>query len=144
MASRYLEPRLERAARADLRRLQARRLREQVIHAARHSPFYRTRLRAARVDPARVRTLDDLARLPFTTKDELKEDQAAHPPWGSVLAVPFADVVRVHLTPVTTGRPLAFLDTAEDWHGFYHPYARSLHAFGVRKAAMGLAGCAYR
>src|SRR5205809_783020 len=48
MASRYLEPRLERASRAALRRLQARRLREQVVHAARHRPFYRARLRAAR------------------------------------------------------------------------------------------------
>src|SRR5438132_1362604 len=86
MASRYLEPRLERASRADMRRRQARRLREQVTHAARRSPFYRRKLRAAGVDPARIRTLDDLARLPFTTKDELKDDQAAHPPWGSVLA----------------------------------------------------------
>ena len=143
MASRYLEPRLERASRADMRRLQARRLREQVAHAARHSPFYRRRLRAARVDPARFRTLDDLARLPFTTKDELKEDQAAHPPWGTVLAVPFADVVRVHLTSATTGRPLAFLDTAADWHGFYHSYARSLYAYGVRKADMVMAAFSY-
>src|SRR5215467_1891296 len=117
MASRCLEPRLERAVRADMRRLQARRLREQVTHAARHSPFYRARLRAARVDPAGVRTLEDLARLPFTTKDDLKADQAEHPPWGTVLAVPFADVVRVHLTSATTGRPLAFLDTAQDWYG---------------------------
>ena len=97
-----------------------------MAHAARHSPFYRKKLRGARVDPRRVRTLDDLARLPFTTKDELKDDQAAHPPWGELLAVPFAEVLRVHLTSATTGRPLAFLDTAEDWHGFYHSYARSL------------------
>src|SRR3989442_14603441 len=143
MASRYLEPRLERASRADMRRLQARRLREQVAHAARHSPFYRRKLRAGRVDPARLRTLDDLARLPFTTKDELKDDQAAHPPWGSVLAVPLADVLRVHLTSATTGRPLAFLDTAEDWHGFYHSYARSLYAYGVRRSDMVMAAFSY-
>ncbi len=143
MASRYLEPRHERASRADMTRLQARRLREQVAHAARHSPFYRRALRAARVDPATIRTLDDLRRLPFTTKDELKENQQAHPPWGDVLAVPLADVVRVHLTSATTGRPLAFLDTAEDWHGFYHSYARSLHAFGVRRADMVMAAFSY-
>jgi phenylacetate-CoA ligase len=143
MASRYLEPRLERASRADMRRLQTRRLREQVAHAARHSPFYRKKLRGARVDPARIRTLDDLVRLPFTTKDELKDDQAAHPPWGALLAVPFADVVRVHLTSATTGRPLAFLDTAEDWHGFYHSYARSLYAYGVRKPDMVMAAFSY-
>ena len=143
MASRYLEPRLERASRAEMTRLQLRRLREQVTHAARHSPFYRRKLRGARVDPAKIRTLDDLRRLPFTTKDELKDNQAAHPPWGDVLAVPFADVLRVHLTSATTGRPLAFLDTAADWHGFYHSYARSLHAFGVRKSDMVMAAFSY-
>ena len=48
MASRYLEPRLERASRAEMTRLQLRRLREQVAHAARHSPFYRRKLRGVR------------------------------------------------------------------------------------------------
>jgi phenylacetate-CoA ligase len=143
MASRYLEPARERASRADMTRLQARRLREQVAHAARHSPFYRRALRAARVDPAKIRTLDDLRRLPFTTKDELKQNQLEHPPWGDVLAVPIADVVRVHLTSATTGRPLAFLDTAADWYGFYHSYARSLHAFGVRRTDMVMAAFSY-
>jgi phenylacetate-CoA ligase len=143
MASRYLEPRLERASRAEMTRLQLRRLREQVAHAARHSPFYRRKLRSVRPDPSKVRSLDDLRRLPFTTKDELKENQAAHPPWGDVLAVPLAEVLRVHLTSATTGRPLAFLDTATDWHGFYHSYARSLHAFGVRKSDMVMAAFSY-
>jgi phenylacetate-CoA ligase len=143
MGSRYLEPRLERASRAEMTRLQLRRLREQVAHAARHSPFYRRKLRGARVDPAKLRSLDDLRRLPFTTKDELKDNQAAYPPWGDVLAVPLADVLRVHLTSATTGRPLAFLDTAADWHGFYHSYARSLHAFGVRKTDMVMAAFSY-
>jgi phenylacetate-CoA ligase len=143
MASRYLEPRLERASRGALTRLQLRRLREQVAHAARRSPFYRRKLRAARIEPATIRTLDDLRRLPFTTKDELKDNQLRQPPWGDVLAVPLADVVRVHLTSATTGRPLAFLDTAEDWHGFYHSYARSLYAFGVRRTDMVMAAFSY-
>ena len=98
---------------------------------------------AAASDPAKLRTLDDLRRLPFTTKDELKDNQAAHPPWGDVLAVPLAEVLRVHLTSATTGRPLAFLDTAADWYGFYHSYARSLHAFGVRKTDMVMAAFSY-
>ena len=143
MTSRYLEPALERASRAAMTRLQLRRLREQVAHAAHHSPFYRRKLRAARVDPARLRTLDDLRRLPFTTKDELKDNQARRPPWGDLLAVPLDEVVRVHLTSATTGRPLAFLDTAADWHGFYHSYARSLHAFGVRRGDMVMAAFSY-
>jgi phenylacetate-CoA ligase len=143
MASRYLEPGLERASRAEMSRLQVRRLSEQVAHAARFSPFYRRKLRAAGVKPGRLRTLDDLRRLPFTTKDELKDNQAQRPPWGDLLAVPLAEVVRVHLTSATTGRPLAFLDTAQDWHGFYHSYARSLHAYGVRKSDMVMAAFSY-
>ena len=143
MVSRYLEPRLERASRRELTRLQERRLRAQVAHAATASPFYKRKLRAAGVTPARVRTLADLPTLPFTTKDELKENQAAKPPWGDVLAVPFSEVLRVHMTSATTGRPLAFLDTADDWRGFYHSYARSLYAYGVRQADMVMAAFSY-
>ena len=143
MASRYLEPRLERASRVEMARVQTRKLREQVRHAGAHSPFYRRKWKAAGLKADSIRTLADLKRLPFTTKDELKENQAANPPWGDFLAVPFADVLRVHMTSATTGRPLAFLDTAEDWYGFYHSYARSLHAFGVRRPDMVMAAFSY-
>src|SRR5688572_7308113 len=142
-SARYLEPRLERASRASMQRLQLTRLRKQIAHAAVHSPFYTRKLRAAGVKPTSVRTLDDLRHVPFTTKDELKDNQAEKPPWGDVLAVPFADVVRIHMTSATTGRPLAFLDTKDDWYGFYHSYARSLHAFGVRREDLVLAAFSY-
>src|SRR5256712_9754465 len=122
-----------------MRRLQGRRLREQLAHARARSPFYRRKLRGA----LRLKTLDDLRRLPFTTKDELRENQAAKPPWGDLLAVPFEDVLRIHMTSATTGRPLAFLDTRDDWHGFYHSYTRALHAFGVRKSDMVMAAFSY-
>jgi phenylacetate-CoA ligase len=143
VAARCLEPRFERASRAAMTRWQAARLREQIAHAYRDSPFYRRKLKAAGVKPEHVRQLADLARVPFTTKDELKENQAAHPPWGDVLAVPVAEVQRVHLTSATTGRPLAFLDTGADWHGFHHSYARSLFAFGIRKTDMVMAAFSY-
>jgi phenylacetate-CoA ligase len=126
-----------------MRRWQTARLREQLTHAYRNSPFYRRKLRAAGVRPQAIRTLADLSQLPFTTKDQLKASQAEHPPWGDVLAVPLVDVLRVHLTSATTGRALAFLDTREDWHGFYHSYARSLHAFGVRRSDMVMAAFSY-
>ena len=143
MEGKYLEPEIETASRATLRRMQEPRLAAQVEHAWRNSPFYRRKLDAAGVKPDSVRSLDDLARLPFTTKDELKQSQAEHPLWGDFLAVPFDDVLRVHMTSATTGRPLAFLDTRDDWYGFYHSYARSLHAFGVRKSDMVMAAFSY-
>src|SRR5947199_252205 len=122
-----------------MRRLQARRVRQQVAHARARSPFYRRKLAGAPT----VKTLEDLARLPFTTKDELKDNQAAKPPWGDVLAVPLAEVLRIHMPSATTGRPLAFLDTADDWYGFYHSYARALFAFGVRKSDVVMAAFSY-
>src|SRR5262245_40514896 len=143
MVSRYLEPEIERRSRVAMTRWQSLRVRDQVRHAGAHSPFYRRKWKAAGVKLALIRGLDDLTRLPFTTKDELKENQASRPPWGDVLAVPLAEVMRVHLTSATTGRPLAFLDTREDWQGFYHSYARSLHAFGVRKTDMVMAAFSY-
>jgi phenylacetate-CoA ligase len=142
-STRYLEPRVERASRASMQGLQLARLRKQLAHAAAHSPFYKRKLRAAGVKVTSVRTLDDLRRLPFTTKDELKDNQAEKPPWGDVLAVPFAEVLRIHMTSATTGRPLAFLDTKDDWYGFYHSYARALHAFGVRREDMVMAAFSY-
>lgn len=57
MASRYLEPRIERRARADMARWQTRRLQEQVRHAAAHSPFYRRKFKEAGVRPGLVRSL---------------------------------------------------------------------------------------
>jgi phenylacetate-CoA ligase len=141
--SRYLEPEIERADRATLTRLQEERLRAQLRHAHEHSPFYRRKLDAAGVRPEDVRTIADVRRLPFTTKDELKQDQAEHPLWGTLLAVPFEECLRVHMTSATTGRPLAFLDTREDWYGFYHSYARALFAFGVRPADMVMAAFSY-
>jgi phenylacetate-CoA ligase len=143
MELRYFEPEIETASRETLTRLQTERLREQVTHAYRNSPFYRRKLDAAGVKPEQLRTLADLVRLPFTTKDELKQDQADHPLWGDLLAVPFEQCLRVHMTSATTGRALAFLDTKDDWYGFYHSYARSLYAFGVRAADMVMAAFSY-
>jgi len=141
--SRYLEPEIERADRPALVRLQEERLRAQLRHAYEHSPFYRHKLDEAGVRPEDVRTIADVRRLPFTTKDELKQDQAEHPLWGTLLAVPVEECLRVHMTSATTGRPLAFLDTREDWYGFYHSYARALFAFGVRPADMVMAAFSY-
>ena len=143
MEARYLEPEVETATRDTLTHLQTVRLREQVEHAYKNSAFYREKLDAAGVRPEQIRTLADIARLPFTTKDELKQDQADHPLWGRLLAVPFEQCLRVHMTSATTGRALAFLDTKDDWYGFYHSYARSLYAFGVRASDMVMAAFSY-
>src|SRR2546428_6525140 len=143
MIQRFFEPEIETASRETLIRWQPDRVREQVQPAYRNSPFSLRKLDQAGLKPEQIRTLDDVQRLPFTTKDELKQSQVDHPLWGDFLAVPFEECLRVHMTSATTGRPLAFLDTKDDWYGFYRSYARSLYAFGVRKSDMVMAAFSY-
>ncbi|MBI2880812.1 MAG: AMP-binding protein [Candidatus Tectomicrobia bacterium] len=139
----YFEPDIETASRETMRQIQEKKFLEQVRHAYDNSPFYRRKFEEAGLAPGDVRSLDDIAKLPFTTKDELKADQAEHPPWGSLLAVPIEECLRVHSTSATTGRPLMYLDTAEDWRGFYRSYARGLYGMGIRKSDMVMCAFSY-
>jgi phenylacetate-CoA ligase len=77
-------------------------LTEQLEYLARSSPFYAERLRGAR-----VKTAADLSRLPFTTKEELREGQRREPPFGPHLCAPRERLVRMHVTSGTTGEPVA-------------------------------------
>jgi phenylacetate-CoA ligase len=79
-------------------------LQQQLEYLEASSPFYRERLRGVR---ELVRTPADLARLPFTTKDELREGQRAEPPFGPHLCAPREQLVRMHVTSGTTGEPVA-------------------------------------
>ena len=75
---------------------------EQLAYLEASSPFYAERLRGVRGD---VRSADDLPRLPFTTKEELREGQRAEPPFGPHLCAPRERLVRMHVTSGTTGEP---------------------------------------
>ncbi len=76
--------------------------------------FYARKLDGLNADD--IRTTDDFARLPFTTKTEVAEDQAENPPYGSALTFPREHYCRLHQTSGTsTGRPLRWLDTPESW-----------------------------
>ncbi len=134
----YLDPIIECADPGERRRAQGAALRAQAAHAYASSPFYRRKLDAAGVRPEAIRGLDDLARLPFTTKDELKANQQERAPWGDFLAVPLEECLRVHQTSATTGRPVLMLDTAEDWDALVGIYARSLYAYGIRRTDMAM------
>ena len=87
--------------------------------------------RAGLADPRDLRTWDDFERLPPTTKSELVEDQAAHPPFGTNLSYPLDRYVRVHQTSGTTGTPLRWLDTEESWAWWARCWTVVLRAAGV-------------
>ena len=94
--------------------------------------FLRARCtRAGLADPRDLRTWDDFERLPLTTKSELVEDQAAHPPFGTNLSYPLDRYVRVHQTSGTTGTPLRWLDTEESWAWWARCWTVVLRAAGV-------------
>jgi phenylacetate-CoA ligase len=86
-------------------------LQEQLAYLEASSPFYAERLRGVR---EHVRTAADLPRLPFTTKEELREGQREEPPFGRHLCAPRERLVRMHVTSGTTGEPVAVGFTQAD------------------------------
>ena len=101
--------------RAALEREQGRRLAALLGALHGRSPFYTRKLDEAGIRAADLKLPEDLRRLPFTTKAELVADQAANPPWGTVLTEPLDRYTRYCQTSSTTGRPLRWIDTNESW-----------------------------
>lgn len=121
-----LEP-IERAGEDELRALQLTRLKWSVRHAYENVAPYRSKCQGADVHPDELRTLADLARFPFTVKDDLR----AHYPFG-MFAVPRSEVVRLHASSGTTGKPTVVGYTRQDIDTWAGLVARSLRAAGVR------------
>ncbi|MBK8528547.1 MAG: phenylacetate--CoA ligase [Rubrivivax sp.] len=121
-----LEP-IERASRDELQALQLQRLRKTLQHAYDNVPHYRRVFDAHGVHPSDCRQLSDLARFPFTAKSDLRE----HYPFG-MFAVPREQVVRIHASSGTTGKPTVVGYTAGDIERWSQLGARSIRAAGGR------------
>ena len=122
-----LDP-IETAPVEELRALQLERLQWSVRHAYDHVAHYRRALDEAGVAPDDVRSLEDLARLPFTTKATLRDNY----PFG-MFAVPREDVVRLHASSGTTGKPTVVGYTRDDLDMWADVVARSIRAAGGRR-----------
>ena len=118
---------IERASADELRALQLRRLKETLARVYQRVPHYRGKFDAGGVHPDDLRGLDDLAKFPFTTKDDLRENY----PFG-MFAVPTAEIVRVHASSGTTGRPTVVGYTKGDIDTWSRLMARSIRAAGGR------------
>jgi phenylacetate-CoA ligase len=118
---------LERASRDELEHLQLDRLKWSIRHAYDRVPAYRKKCQAIGAHPDDVRALDDLARFPFTTKQDLRDGY----PFG-LFAVPRSEVVRVHASSGTTGKPTVVGYTARDVETWATLMARSIKAAGGR------------
>lgn len=114
-------------SRQQIEDVQLTRLRATLARATR-SGYYARRLDDAGIDPASITSLDDVRRIPFTTKDDLR----ANYPTG-LLCVPQRDVVRMHCSSGTTGTPTAICHTQNDINSWADLMARSMHMVGIRR-----------
>jgi phenylacetate-CoA ligase len=117
----------ETMPRSDLMSLQLARLQSVVRRVADRVPFYRQAFERVGVQPDQIRTLDDLRRLPFTRKSDLRD----HYPFG-MFAVPRDQIVRIHASSGTTGKPTVVGYTRADVGVWAEVCARSLVASGAR------------
>ncbi len=121
-----LEP-IERASRDEIVALQLERLKWSLRHAYDNVPHYRRKFDAKGVHPDDLKTLADLARFPFTTKADLRDNY----PFG-MFAVPRKQVARLHASSGTTGKPTVVGYTLKDIDTWAHLGARSIRAAGGR------------
>ena len=121
-----LEP-IERASQDELQALQLTRLKQSLQHAYDKVPHYKQSFDAAGVHPGDLKTLADLAKFPFTTKKDLRDNY----PFG-MFAVPREQVARIHASSGTTGKPTVVGYTLKDIDTWANLVARSIRAAGAR------------
>jgi len=124
----YIRDKAEALSREELELLQLASLREGVERLSASVPFYREKLAGAKLNADSIRSIDGLARLPFTTKADLRDNY----PFG-MLAVPLNEVIRIHASSGTTGKPTVVAYTARDLSLWSDLMARVYAAAGVTK-----------
>lgn len=122
----YLHPQYETMSREQIETLQLERLQATVKHCM-NSTFYKKRFEEAELKPEDIKTLDDLRKIPFTTKQDLRETY----PFG-MASVPLRKCVRLHSSSGTTGNPTVILHTQKDIDEWANAVARCLWMVGLR------------
>ena len=119
----------------DLTTIQLEKLQCVVSSALKGNAFYREKLSSAGIhEENQIKSFDDYRRLPFTTKEELSNDQTSNPPYGTNHTFSHDQYVRIHQTSGTTGAPLRWLDTEESWRWWGQCWKTVYDATGVTSA----------
>ena len=126
---RYYQEKIERASADEMRSLQNKRLEKQVTHVYQNVPAYRKKMQEKGVEPGDIRSIDDLYKLPFLEKDDLRVGY----PYG-YLGMPIEDCVRIQSTSGTTGKRVVAFYTQHDVDLWEECCARSIVAAGGTKA----------
>ncbi len=124
--SEYFNPEIETMSREEIKKLQLERLQKTVRHCM-NSPFYKKRFEEAGLKPEDIKTLDDVRKIPFTTKQDLRDTY----PFG-LASVPLSECVRLHSSSGTTGNPTVILHTQKDLDEWANAVARCLWMVGLR------------
>jgi phenylacetate-CoA ligase len=111
-----------------IKHVQSERLRETVEKVYFNVPYYRNRMQEAGLGPESIRTIDDITKLPFTTKQDLRDNY----PFG-LFAVPMSEIVRVHASSGTTGKPTVVGYTRNDISTWSEVMARTLTSAGATR-----------
>ena len=122
----YLHKELETLTRPEIEKLQLERLKKTVHHCM-NSPFYKKRFEENGLTPESIQSLDDLRKIPFTTKQDLRDTY----PFG-IASVSLDKAVRLHSSSGTTGNPTVIIHTQKDLDEWANAVARCLHMVGLR------------
>jgi phenylacetate-CoA ligase len=125
-------PELECATTEERNEIIFRKLKSQITYAWESSPFYRGLWQKFGVTPATLKSLEDLTQFPAVHKSDLREQQQRNPPFGDLLCIRPQEVRRIHGTSGTTGRPVLFGISADDWEHIANAHARILWGVGLR------------
>lgn len=122
------QPEIEGASRDYLHAIQSARLIRMVKHAYDNVPFYKKKLNEMGLTPEDIHSIEDISKLPFTVKDDLRD----HYPFG-LFAVPQSEIIRIHASSGTTGKPTVVGYTEHDIQVWADGAARALSAAGCTK-----------
>ena len=131
----HLEPFIDKVGRHALQEIQLRKFQIMLDRILTHNAFYQKKYAEAGITcSADIKSAENFHRLPYTTKQDLVQDQANYPPYGSNLTFPLELYTKIHQTSGTTGEPLRCLDTRESWQWWAECWASVYRAAGVTPA----------
>jgi phenylacetate-CoA ligase len=126
------KPELETMPRDQLLEYQLNLFRKQMAYVYERSPMYHRKFDEAGIRPEHIKTLEDVGKVPFTTKEELRQSQEKHPPFGDFHCIHPTEGVRVFQTTGTTGIPVRSLLNKRDWYvHYYDQFMYFMNGYGI-------------
>src|SRR4030043_226437 len=129
------KPELETMSREALLEYQLNLFRKQIAYVYDRAPMYKRKFDQAGVQPEDIKTIDDVQKFPLTVKEELRQSQEKHPPFGDFHCISPEEGVRVFQTTGTTGIPVRSLLSKKDWlEVYYDQFMYFMYGYGITKA----------